>query len=197
MEDNHRQPPGFAERMKGAAGWFSMVCHVLETSVIVFTRRRFGWRYFGLQAAGVIPLVLLYSLCWRGHDTRPLMVFLGLYLLALGIARAGIIRRSRQGDTTHSHYSGTPSVMEWKVFRGRLGERAAKQCVEPLVIACVGLCWMGLNEPLGWYLVLGAVGSVMSIGIARAYERNRLADMRDQYIEQRHYAERFRDGGGQ
>lgn len=197
MDQNQTQTPGFVERMRGAAGWFSMVCNVLETSVIVFTRTRFGRRYFGLQAAGVIPLVLLYSLLWRGHDPTPLMGFLGLYLVALGIARAGIVRRSRQGDTTHSRYSGTPSVMAWPVFRGRLGERAAKQCVEPLAIGFVGLCCMPLNEPLGWYLVLGACGAVMSVGIARAYERSRLADMRDQYIEQRHYAERFRDGGGQ
>lgn len=197
MEQNHTQTPGFAERMRGAAGWFSMVCHVLETSVIVFTRRRFGRRFFGLQAAGVIPLVLLYSLCWRGHNTTPLMIFLGLYLVALGIARAGILRRSRQGDTTHSRYSGTPSVMEWPMFRGRLSERAAKQCVEPLVIAMTSLFWVRLSEPLGWYLVLGACGSAMSVAMARSYERNRLADMRDQYIEQRHYAERFRDGGGQ
>lgn len=197
MNQTQGQSPGFAERVQRTAGVVSAVCDVLATSVVVFTRRDFGRRYFGLQAAAVIPLVLVYSLFWQGHDPRPLLGFLGSYLLMLAIARARSALRVRHADTIHSRYSGTPTIVKWPLWRGRLTERGAKQIAEPGVIAFLGICVLPYDEPLGWYLVIAACGSAMSVMLARAYERSRLADMRDQFMEQRHYAERFRDGGWQ
>lgn len=195
MERDLTQRQGMGERMRANAAWFGLLCQVLEASVVVFTRSRFGRRYFGMQAAAVIPLVLLYSLFWRDRDPTPLMVFLGLYLVAWGIARAGIVRRGLRGDREHSYYSGAPSILRWPVFRRWLSERRAKLSVEPLLIAAWGVGLMPVSEPLGCYLMLAAFGSAMSMRIACAYERTRLADMQDQYIEQRQLAERFRDGG--
>lgn len=194
MQRDLTQAPSKAEQVKAMASWMTLLCQVLETSVVVFLRRGFGQRYFSKQAVLVIPLVLLYTLFWEGHDLRPLLVFLGLYMLCWAVARAGIIRRGIKGDVEHSYYSGTPSVLRWKLFRGRLSERRAKATVEPLLVFAFGLAFMDWNRPLGSYLLLAAGGMLMSMGIARSYERARLMDMRDSYIEQRSLAELFREG---
>ena len=60
----------------------ALIAQVLETSVAVFMRRGFGCRYLGTQAALVIPMVLLFSVFWEGHDVQPLLGFLVLFLLA-------------------------------------------------------------------------------------------------------------------
>ncbi len=195
MERDLTQRQPRHERAKASAAWMLFLSQTLETSIVVFTRSRFGARYFGVHAAAVVPLVLVYSLFWREHDPTPLWAFLGCYLLAWGAARAGILRRRAHGDNEHSFYSGTPSILRWPVFRRWLGERAAKAWMEPLLVLGCGIGLTHLSQPLGSYVMLAAAGMVMSMAIARAHERTRLMDMRDAYIEQRSLAERFREGG--
>ncbi|MEM7398088.1 MAG: hypothetical protein AAF354_04015, partial [Pseudomonadota bacterium] len=76
------QRMGLREQYAAATGWLGLACQVLEASVAVFLRRRFGRRYLGGQAAAVLLLVPLWSLGWQEHDPTPLWWFLGLYLLA-------------------------------------------------------------------------------------------------------------------
>lgn len=193
MERDLTQQPGINDRARATAGWVLLVAQVLETSVVVITRRDFGRRFFGLQAALVIPLVLVYALAWEGHDTSPLLAFLGLYLFACALARARIMRRGLAGDTQHSHYSGTPSILRAPLFRSWLSERAAKQRVEPLLVFAIGLGLMQLSEPLGSYLMLAAFGMAVSMQVSVAYEQTRFMDLRDAQFEQRSLSERLRE----
>ena len=100
----------------------------------------------------------------------------------------------RAGAEHHSYYSGTPSVMRWPVFRGRLSERRAKSLVEPLLVTLCGAALLPLTESLGMYLIIAAMGQQMSFKLAMAHERTRLMDLRDAFLEQQHTAERFRGG---
>lgn len=191
MTNNQSEPQlGFRERMQAVGGWVLFFSQVLETSIVVFLRRGFGARYFGIHALAVIPLVLVYTLLWHGHDVTPVLWFLACYCLMLGVARFGVVRRGIGSE--HSFYSGYPSVMKCRVFRGWLSERCAKTWVEPLMVLGAGALLTNVSEPLGIYIMLCAAGLVVSRQLAIAYMRNRVMDMRDSYMEQREVAERFR-----
>ncbi|MCA9639500.1 MAG: hypothetical protein KC492_02370 [Myxococcales bacterium] len=177
------------------ASWLGLLSQTLEASVVVFLRTNVGERFLGLQAGAVIPLVLVYSVFWEGHDVRPLFAFLGCYLLAcLSLRFRGIWHR-RRGEIVHSQYSGTPLLMRAPLLRRWLSERATKSTVEPLLVLLLGYLLLSASAPLGSYLMLAAGGQFVSFQLALAYERQRLMDARDAYIEQRHMAERFRQGG--
>lgn len=182
------------EQIKALASWSVFLFQVLEASVVVFLRRGFGSRFLGIHAAVVVPLVLVYTLLWEGHDVRPVLVFLACYLVAVGVARTGCLWRRWKGREEYSYYSGSPSVVRWPVFQGRLSERTAKAIVDPLLVAACGVAMLPASEPLGWYLVIAAGGAAASMQVAISYERTRVMDMRDAFIEQRNVAERFRGG---
>lgn len=190
MNNQENQQVGFRERMQATGAWVLFFSHVLETSIVVFLRRGFGARYFGIHALIVIPLVLVYTLLWQGHDVKPVLWFLACYCLLLGVARFGVVRRGIGSE--HSFYSGFPTVMKCRVFRGRLSEAVAKTWVEPLMVLGTGALLTNVSEPLGVYIMLCAGGLVVSRQLAVAYMRNRVMDMRDAYMEQREVAERFR-----
>lgn len=190
------QTPDLREQYRSMGGLLAFICQALEASVAVFLRRNFGRRYFGRQAAAVLLIVPLWSLGWEGHDPRPLWVFLGLYVLGCLWARLATAWRVWRGhDQEHSYYCGTPGVLFWRLFRGRLSEMQAKGTVEPICVFVIGLLLMPQSEPLGAYLMVAAFGVAASTNIARAYEEKRLLDMRDTFLSQRAFAERFRKGG--
>ena len=188
------QPRSMREQYAAFVSWLAIACQVLETSIVVFLHHGFGHRYLGLQAVVVIPAILVYSTLWQGHDLNPLMLFLGGYLLACAWARL-VSWQARKRGTTHSHYSGSPYVMRWRVFRGWLSERTAKGRVEPLLTFVTGWLLMPVSEPLGSYLMLAAAGLLFSVQLSVSYEHKRMADAQDAYLEQRQLAERFREGG--
>jgi hypothetical protein len=193
MEDPSRAP-GPREQFTGFVSWLAFGCHVLETSIAVFLRRGFGRRYFGLQALAVIPLLLIWATLWPESDSTPLLVFLGAYVMGCVVAQAESFRRQRQGEVQHSFYSGAPCVMHWPILRRGFSERAAKGVIEPVMVLIASWFVAQVDEPLGTYLMVAAVGTMLSIGLGRAAEERRLMDMRDAHIEQQNVAERFRNG---
>jgi len=188
------QSPSLRDQYAAGFSWFALLCQVLETSVIVFLRRGFGCRYLGGQAAAVIPVVFVYYLFCKGQDIRPLFCFLGLFLLACLKARIGTLLAERRGDVVHSYYSGTPSVMQWPVFRGRLSESTAKRLVDPLSVLLLGIACLPYSEPLGSYLMVAAGACWISVMLATGYQKERVLNARDAYISQRDDAEQFRRG---
>lgn len=62
MEQDMMQGQSFWQRRQAALARSAFICQMLEASVVVFTRRNFGRRYFGVHTACVIPVVLLWSL---------------------------------------------------------------------------------------------------------------------------------------
>lgn len=190
MQQQQQSPGGFLENGRACVSWIAYISQVLEISVAVFLRRGFGRRYLGTQAALVVPLILLYSAFWEGHDVTPLFMFLGLYVcgwLANSKEKAG------KDEMVHSRYTGTPELLRIRVFRGRLSEQTAKRVVEPLIVCLVGVCTLSHSEPLGTYLILAGIGTMISVGLTIAHEEKMLMETRDAYLAQQNIAERFRD----
>jgi hypothetical protein len=174
-------------------GTLAFVSRTLATSVEVFLHRGFGERYFGLHSAAVIPAVLVATTIWPGHDPTPLLVFLGAYLTACMAGKAGIAHRRKIGLLEHSYYNGRPFFLKWRLFRN-VKERSAKG-FEPFLVFFLGAFVMPLSEPLGAYLMVAALGLLVSLGMAETYERTRQLDMRDALIDQQNAAQRLRDDG--
>lgn len=174
-------------------GALAFAARVLEASVVVFTRTRFGERYLGVQALAVLPAVVLFASSQEGFSPDGLFSFLGAWLVAFVIARLGVLDRIRRDDTEHSYYNGFPILMRLPLIRG-ISERSAKVALEPVVIFVVGAVLKEESDPaLGNYLMWAAVGTLVSAAITQAQERQRLVDLRDAQLEQRYLAKRFRE----
>lgn len=170
------------------------LARTLAVSVEVFLHRSetFGERYLDLQAAAALLLIFFWpAFCEPVHDPLPMLVFLGLYLLACLTVRIAVHRRIRRGGPQqHSRYTGTPALM--KRFR-RTPEIKVKCVVEPIVVFLVGSVLLGFSPPLGGYLMVASAGLFVSTSLAENCDRKRNRDLNDAYIEQTRIAERFRD----
>lgn len=192
MQNDLERTPSRREQYAAGVTWLAWLSQVLETSLAVFFRSGFGRRYLGGQALAVFLIVLVFSACWPNDDPRPLLWFLALYFVGCIWARLGTARQVRRGIIQHSYYSGTPQLMRWPIIR-RMREATVKTLIEPLVVFFAAAYLMPLNEPLASYLLIAAIGQMLSQGMARSYEEQRLMNARDAYLEQQQLAERFRE----
>lgn len=174
------------------------IARTFAVSVEVFLHRSetFGERYLDLQAAAALLLIFFWpAFCGPMHDPLPMLIFLGLYLLACLTVRMAVHRRIRRGGPQpHSRYTGTPALM--KRFR-RTPEIKVKRVVEPIVVFLAGSVLLAFSPPLGGYLMIASAGLFISTSLAENYDRQRLRDLNDAYLEQSRVAERFRDEHGE
>ncbi len=177
-----------------AANWLRFIVESWAVSVEVFLRREFGWNYIGAKGALVLLLVPMFMLLWPGHDLRPLLWFLGTYLVMCVVARAQAWQRRSRGDANHSYYSGRSWLMG--IFRG-CSEVTVKQWFEPLLVGIVAFLIGETNVPLAAYLLGSAVCLFMSTFGREQSVRQRAAAMNDAVIEQEIVAERFREMRGE
>jgi len=184
------QPP--AGSVPQAVNVIALVVQSLAVTVEVFIRRRMGSRYLDRQAAVALLLIPGFGLLWPEHDLEPLMWFLAAFLVATTLVRIRSLRRRFRGEEEHSRYNGWPVILSWPVFR-RLSEAKAKALAEPFLAFGVGGVTTNVSVPLGAYLMAAAFGLMFSDGMLRAFEQQRLLDLKDQLADQRRIAERFRD----
>lgn len=196
MHDN--QSEGLFEGYRRFLGGIAFVARAFAVSVEVFLHRAdtFGERYLGLQAGAALLLIFFWPvLCEPHHDATPMLCFAGLFVLSCMLVRVRVfLRRRRGGPQPHTRYSGTPELLQR--FK-RLDEVKAKQTVEPFLTFIVGAVMLNFSPPLGGYLMIASAGLLISNGLAAEYERRRVSDMHDSYLEQRGVAERFRDMRGE
>lgn len=156
------------------------------TCFTVFLRHSFGTRALGRNGV-VACLLILLSAC--GAEDPVLLMFLGLFLLALILQRLKTFQLYRQGVEWHSQYGGYP-FLALKIPLVR-SEGTAK-AFEPIFCLLIGPCLCPLSEPLGLFVMLG----FFSLLFVRAFETqimsNRMRAMRDAAIEQRNMAAIFR-----
>lgn len=180
--------------MKTSMNIVVFIARIFSVSVEVFLRRNFGARYVGTQAALAVPLMFFFSIFFPHDDPRPLLWFLGAYLLMCFRARIEGLRRRRRGeDREHSYYNGWPRLAD---AAAKPDERKIKRIVEPALLLAVGYLVWECTRPLGTFLMLAA-GSLFLVSLlTEQYERVRAMDMNDAVIEQRQLAERFREMNG-
>lgn len=193
---NRDQPTSNPDPTKAVLGALNFACRSMAATVEVFLHksRSFGERYLGLQAAAGVRCLFFYTAFWRYGDIRPVLGFLVLYLVALAMARFGIMSRVRGGEEVHSFYTGAPRIMRW--MRG-MSEETVKRIVEPMLVFLIGVFVMQANDPLGTYLMLASFALFATGNLAAGFDRMRAMDMNDAYLEQRNVAEQFREMRGQ
>lgn len=187
---NEERPKGFFEDAKTGLSWMTFIVRVLATSVEVFLHGRFGMRYLGIQALGVLLLIPLYSLFWEGSDVRPLVWFMMAYLAMCAVARVGSLWRTLRHQHEHSLYTGYPRSMR---VLPRLDEITAKRAIEPVLVFLAGLFTLPHSEPLGSYFIVAAFGLFASVQLSLGVERLRAQDLYDAMIDQQNVTERFRE----
>lgn len=188
---NQPQPPAQQGRGPSVLQAVWLVASAFAVTLEVFLRREMGSRYLDRQAAAAVLLIPGFGLFFPERDLRPLMWFLGAYLLACSVVRARSLRRRFRGEEEHSRYSGWPVVLRLPLVR-RLREARAKAIAEPLLVWIAGGLTLAASVPLGAYLMTAALCLLLCEGMRRGYDAQRLMDMKDALSDQRRLAERFR-----
>jgi len=165
-----------------------LLARALACSLEVYLHRNFGERYLGAQALLAMLIMFVFPAFMPGEDPTAMMVFLGLYLVGLGVASAGIAARRKRGELgPHTFYTGTPCI------GGRhISETTMKGAIEPMLAILGGAFLFELDSVLGAYLVIAGLGLLVSVQLTLASERKRVLDMHDAYEEQRRTAEVWR-----
>ncbi|MEW4569543.1 hypothetical protein AB1L88_16885 [Tautonia sp. JC769] len=186
----NEQPPQHPMRsVQDTAGMLLAIPKVLAFTAEVFLHTRMGERYAGVQAVLGLPLIFIYTLIWEGHDPRPMLVFLALYVLMCLRNRVEILLRSGSAPRAHSRYTGRP---RWLKYAPKVPEVKFKQDYEPSLLLLFGAATATFYPPLGIYMMLAGVGLFVSVSSSLHIERQQLLDLNDLVIEQQERAERFR-----
>lgn len=185
--NQERITPG-REDFKTMMNWGTLMVRSLAVCGDVFLHvpSSFGQRYIGLQGVVVIPLVLLYSLFWKGHDVRPLLWFLPLYLAMCLFVRIGVAWRCRQGDQEHSLYNGRPYLSK---LLPRWKETTIKGIVEPIILFVGGALILAANQALGSFIMLVGFGQMGLMKLIMGNEHMKAIDLNDAMLEQRNLVE--------
>lgn len=170
----------------------------LAQSVEVFLHRRFGERYLnGKFLVGALVLMALFPELVRepGQDPFGMYWFIGAWMFALLLQRAGIARRKKRGDREDAYYTGTPWL--WAgVLRRVCGEQRFKAGVEPLVCFLIGCFLLPWSVPAGAYVMISSVCLLYKVSLERQAEDRVISDMEDAMWRQKYLAERFRERTG-
>lgn len=163
---------------------------VWATSLEMFLHYGKGVRYPGLAGAAVLVWVPVWCMFWEYHHPGPMFEFLFLYIVMCVIHRiASLVRFASGKQQGHSYYSGTPLICLTNPTGSIL---TARRVVEPAMVAFLG-CFIGPTyEPLGVYLLGGAVCLFLSNLTATAIGHTQVLDMQDAMVEQQWMAEQLR-----
>lgn len=191
MQAQQQQEPqsDFVDQARATVNILIFMMRTLAASVVVFLRRNFGEQYLGGPAAAVLIAVPLFVTAWPGHDVRPLLWFLPVYLYACLLHRVVIVRRKRRGVVLHRYYGGDSLLRR---FFPRMSESTMRRGMEPLVAMIAGLLLMPVSEPLGSYIMLAGSGLFISENVNDTMQREHVQRMHDAYLEQQFYMEQFR-----
>jgi hypothetical protein len=193
LHDNHQHHGPF-QTARGAMNLVAFLVQSGAVTVEVFLHSRFGERYIGGQAAAAVVLIPCFGMLFPEHDIRPLVYFLGSFLVTCFLQRVDIMRRLRRGDREHSMYNGFPRFLrKSRAYR----EQPIKETWEPTLVFIVGSLLLKFSQPLGLYLMFTAFCLMSSNRIIREVEARRLADLHDALFEQRLTMERLRQLQGQ
>lgn len=188
MSANHL--PTWQQRSLTTANVFVFVARMFAAPLEAILRRRFGYRYFGMQALMAVVLMPFWMIAWPGHSRIGLMLFWWLTIVRFIRIRIESMRLLRNGVAIHTRYNGWPKLAS--VFK-RSTESAIKAKWEPLFCFILGWVLMSVSEPLGSLVLVSTVALVLVHSTIDAVETARVMELNDAWIEQQRIAERFRE----
>jgi hypothetical protein len=183
-----QQPERPMNQASDSLNWLLLFFQSVAVACELFLHKRHGRRWLGIQGVYGLMVILLFPLLWPREDAGPLVWFMGAYVGACVLARAGVLCRGVQSGG-HSFYSGTPRIMRVLPF---LSEPIIKRLIEPMLVFSIGMLALSANKPLGSYLILAALGLFVSTNAAEMQMQARVQDFHDAIAEQREVDERFR-----
>lgn len=171
----------------------AFLARVGAASVEPFLHKQFGTAYFGLQAFAVLIVAPVFgALCFPHHDQGPLMVFLGLYIMAVLCARSEAFRLRQKGVILHTRFNGWPRGLAYSVSAEK--EQRYKSIGEPLLVSVWGtLIYLSWSPPLGAWLIFAACSLGVTNGMYRIRTERQVDNILDAQIEQEMMADRLRD----
>jgi hypothetical protein len=180
----NQQQQGYSNQ--DAFNFLYLFCRGHATVVTPFLRTGFGAEALGLNA--LVAFVMMTFLACKDQAMSGL---LGLWLLAVIVQRVRTRLAIHRGEIIHSRYAGYPWLAMKMPFVRK--EQTAVGIVEPMVIFLVGVLLCPLSVDVGGLVSTSAVSLMLQHGIEAEIDRKRMQQMRDAEIEQRYYAERFRN----
>lgn len=182
-----QQKPG--PTMNDYLGWLYWLCDVYRCIPGPFLRYGQGAQAYDLRAAAA--LLVMFTLAAAERD-GGLLLFLGVWLVALAYRRFQGFRLRQKGVMIHSRYAGEAWLaMQVPFVRS---ERTATGIIEPTICLLAGAMLCPLSVNLGALLMVGWLVLLVRDGIEREIDRKRLERMRDAEIEAAWYGDRFRRG---
>lgn len=153
------------------------VANIWATSITPFIRTGMGRDIPGFAGLCVLVWIPIYFVITE----EPAILWLcPAFVFAQMCHRIAGRRSIAGGAIVHSHYNGWP----WFAMRfGAKDESRAKQFIEPLLVAIVGVLAMGWKPHVGLYLLGGAAAMLIVNTAIEERDRRRAQDMQNGMIE--------------
>jgi hypothetical protein len=176
-------------------GLLVWVTRLFSLPVTVLLHSGYGSRFLGVAGPVAIVPMLVVAASFPDADPRPLLALTVIYVVRILYCRMVFLYRllRRRPEMQHTRYGGTPWVMRW-LPAWRL---QPVLWLEALGVFTFGYCLHWLTAPLGCYLMLGACGQIVWLGLSFLYNHNRVQDLHDAAIEQQTMTEKYRGMNGQ
>ena len=175
------QQPNAIERFHSSVNVMMLFAQSFAVPIEVLLHRKFGARYLSMKALIAVGLMIVFPVFLPHSDPRPLLWFIGVYLLMCLRARIETRWRERRGFVEHSRYSGFPRVCE---HRPRWSEVTVKRIGEPFAAMLTGAIIAGLyNGPLGMFIVCGGFCMMVVATATVEADRARRLDLQDAVID--------------
>jgi len=178
--------PGQDNQKKGdPLGAMYWVFNVHASCITPFIRKGFG-----SEALGFPGLFALGTLVFCTAVDPHMLIWLGLWLVAVIVQRIITIRTRLKGAIIHSRWNGHPWLAMKFPFVKR--EETAMQFIEPMMCFAFGALLMAWSQFMGMFLMAGFISLLGRGGIEQEIFNRRLTRMRDAEIEASYYANRRR-----
>jgi len=168
-----------------------LITSCFSVSIVPFTRRNFGERYFGwINLFFAYTVVANFAFLGNligvglGHGWSWLMVLCWLGFIAASIwHRMEISRKNRASVEWHSMYTGDSILplpfSQEKIFK----------FFEPAAVVTAGLLIWYFSGAVGAWLVIGGISLLVNNHIVYFTQRQAILDIRDRQIEARYLSD--------
>lgn len=140
--------------------------------IYAFIRHGFGFRYFGLIEFGGCIVPALFTLFFAAM-TKPfptILPFLGNIFIFLAMWHRIQGVRLSKSVVIHTRYNGCSRLSRWCSW----DETKIKGILEPTAVCAIGFLIVGIDPPLGMFLICSTLAMKMDAGFAEErFERMR------------------------
>lgn len=175
------QPPSGRDTLEAFVNLLTIVVRAWACSMYVFTRRKFGQKYFTASFFAAIPIIGFFGLA-TSQTAAQMSIHVGfiwLWVTLMIIHQVSKMYRKDE-DEVPSNYDGWPRICDWM----NVSEANAKTYWEPVLCVLVGAVVMMIDISLGSFIGIG--GLAIGLDHQRNVDgiREKVRQIRDAELEQ-------------